>query len=390
MRPMRMGGEGAADGDQPELHAPDPASRPGACTRGISAPPAPFPLPVRTLVPVSSAKHNPTAMFGIVGIITIVMTLVGWSSVPLFLKYFAGYIDAWTSNGWRYGFSAFLWAPVVIVGLWGRSLPPKIWRAALVPSLFNAVGQVAFTWAHYKIDPGLLSFGLRTHIVFVTIGAAILFAAERRIIGAPGFLLGIFMVFGGAMGTVLLGNGLQEPATVFGVSLAMTSGMLFACYALSVRHFMQGVNSIVAFAVISQYTAAAMIVLMLLLGERGGMTAITNLDAGQFGWLLVSAVVGIALGHVFYYMSINRLGVAVSSGVIQLQPFLVGAASFFLFAELLTIWQWLSGMVAILGAGTILIVQHRLRRAGATGVHEEPEPALAPPGVLNNQDDRRD
>jgi drug/metabolite transporter (DMT)-like permease len=330
---------------------------------------------------VPAAKHNPGPSLGVIGIITILMTLVGWSSVPLFLKYFSHHIDAWTSNGWRYGFSAFLWLPVVLFGLWARTLPPQIWRAALVPSIFNAVGQVAFTWAHYKIDPGLLSFGLRTHIVFVTIGAALLFAAERRIIRAPGFIVGICMVFGGAVGTVLLGNGLREQATVFGVSLAMTSGMLFAGYALSVRYFMHGVNAIVAFAVISQYTAAAMIVLMLTLGERGGITAITNLDPTQFTWLLVSAVVGIALGHVFYYMSINRLGVAVSSGVIQLQPFLVGAASFFLFAERLTIWQWTSGMIAIAGAATILGVQHRLRH---TGVREEPEPALAPPGATGN------
>jgi drug/metabolite transporter (DMT)-like permease len=334
---------------------------------------------------VSQQPSHPGPSSATLGIITIVMTLVGWSSVPLFLKHFSYAIDAWTSNGWRYGFSALLWAPVLIIGLYARRLPGNLWRAALVPSLFNAVGQVAFTWAHYKIQPGLLSFGLRTHIVFVTIGAAILFAAERRIIRAPAFLLGLFMVFGGAMGTVILGNGLTEQATTFGVSLAMLSGLLFACYALSVRYFMQGMNSIIAFAAISQYTAAAMIGLMLVLGDRGGATA-AELPGDQFILLLISAVIGIALGHVFYYMSINRLGVAVSSGVIQLQPFLVGAASFALFGEQLTLWQWMSGMVAIAGAAMILGVQHRLRRRGVVGVHVEPEPALAPPGAIDGLD----
>lgn len=315
--------------------------------------------------------------FGFIGILTIVMTLAGWSSVPLFLKHFSTAIDFWTSNGWRYGFSALLWAPVLIVGLVGRRLPRGLWVAAIVPSLFNAAGQVAFTWAHYKIDPGLLTFGLRSQIVFVTIGAAILFLAERRIIRTPGFLVGLCMVAGGTAGTILLGKGFQEQATAFGITLAISSGFLFACYALSVRHYMRGINSIVAFAAISQYTALAMVVLMLAMGENGGAGALA-LQTGQFLLLLLSAVIGIALGHVFYYMSINRLGVAVSSGVIQLQPFLVAAGSFFLFGERLTLWQWLSGMVAIAGAATILGVQHHLK-----GVKAEPEPALAPPGALD-------
>jgi drug/metabolite transporter (DMT)-like permease len=313
---------------------------------------------------------------GLIGILTIVMTLVGWSSVPLFIKHFSGLIDVWTSNGWRYGFSALLWAPVIIIGLALGRLPRNIWKAALVPSLFNATGQVAFAWAHYKIDPGLLTFGLRTQIVFVTVGAALLFASERRIIRTRGFLLGLFMVACGTAGTIAMGQGLGEQATALGIGLAISSGLLFACYALSVRHYMQGMNSIVAFAAISQYTAAAMVILMLVFGARAGAGAL-DLSGQQLGLLLISAIVGIALGHVFYYMSINRLGVAVSSGVIQLQPFLVTAGSFFLFGERLTPWQWLSGLVAITGAATILTVQHRLKQ-----VREEPEAALAPAGAI--------
>ena len=57
------------------------------------------------------------------GSFAVLMTLVGWSSVPLFLRYFADEIDVWTSNGWRYGFSAILWAPVLILGARRRTLP---------------------------------------------------------------------------------------------------------------------------------------------------------------------------------------------------------------------------------------------------------------------------
>lgn len=310
------------------------------------------------------------------GAITIVMTLVGWSSIPLFLKHFSHSIDAWTSNGWRYGFSALLWSPVLILGIMRSSLPPGLWRAAIVPSIINCAAQAVFCWAHYKIDAGLLSFGLRSNIVFVTIGAAIFFAAERRVIRSPGFLLGILMVVGGTVGTILLGDLELRGATLSGVILAIASGAGFAGYSLSVRHFMHGVNAIQSFAAISLYTAMGTTVLMLTLGEESGATALAllsmpaqaggwSLPVGQFTLLLISAVIGIALGHVFYYYSISRLGVAVSSGVVQLQPFLVAIGSFALFGEELTGLQWASGTIAIAGAAVVLYVQHYLRRVDA-------------------------
>jgi drug/metabolite transporter (DMT)-like permease len=293
-------------------------------------------------------------------VITVLCTLLGWSSVPLFIKHFSHDIDHWTSNGWRYGFSALVWLPVVLIA-WKRGrTPPGLWRVALVPALFNTLGQVAFAWAHYKIDPGLLTFGLRTQIAFVALGAFVLFPGERAVIRSRWYLAGLVMVIGGAAGTILLGKPMQG-ATTFGVVLAISSGLLFASYALSVRKFMHGIHPVIAFAAISQYTALVTVVLMLVLGDRAGAGAL-DLSSGQFGLLLLSSIIGIALGHVFYYISIARLGVAVSSGVIQLQPFIVAVASFFLFGEVLRAQQWASGGVAVTGAVMMLAVQQRMAR----------------------------
>lgn len=295
------------------------------------------------------------------GAVMVIMTLIGWSSVPLFLKHFADHIDAWTSNGWRYGFSALLWAPVVIVVAYRKRLPSGLWKAALVPSIVNSAGQVCFTWAHYKIDPGLLTFGLRSQILFAALGAFLLFPAERAIIRTPGYLIGMMVVVLGTAGAVLLGDEPVDFTHAAGVTLAIASGLLFAMYGLSVRKYMRGVNSVLAFAAISQYTALVMVIMMLTLGERGGLTAL-EMGGEQFFWLLVSAIVGIALGHVFYYMSIARLGVAVSAGVLQLQPFGVAVGSYILFSEILTIGQWVSGCVAVAGAILMLGVQRLITK----------------------------
>lgn len=295
------------------------------------------------------------------GITTVVLTLLGWSSIPLFLRYFSHSIDAWTANGWRYGFSAILWAPVLVYGAVKGALPKGLWRAALVPSLFNAAGQVCFGIAPYHIDPGLMTFSLRLQIAFVAVGAAILFAAERRIVRSPGFLLGLGLVVAGTVGTILLKPEGLGHGTRTGIALAIASGLLYACYSLGVRHFMHGIKPLVAFAAISQYTAAALVTLMLVYGDHAGL-AVFRLPAGLLALVLLSSVIGIGLGHTFYYISIARLGVAVSAGVMQLQPFVVAAASYFLFGERLTPPQWCSGAVAIAGAAVMLMTQRRLAR----------------------------
>ena len=295
------------------------------------------------------------------GALVVTLTLVGWSSVPLFLRYFADHIDAWTSNGWRYGFSALLWAPLLVVGALRGRLPAGLWRAAIVPSIVNSIGQVTFVWAHYRIDPGLLSFGLRSQILFAAVGAYLMFASERRVIRSPMYLLGMVAVLVGTAGAVMKGRHPFSGAEAEGIVLALTSGALFAGYALAVRRYMSKFGAIVAFAAISQYTAAAMVVLMLLLGRHGGLEVV-EMSSRDIALLLISAVIGIALGHVFYYMSIARLGVAVSSGVLQLHPFGVGVASYYVFNEVLTRAQWISGGAAVLGALMMVSVQGRIAR----------------------------
>lgn len=304
------------------------------------------------------------------GVLTIVMTLLGWSSVPLFITHFSASIDVWTSNGWRYGFSALLWAPVLVWGMSRGTLPGGLWRRALVPAVFNALGQVAFAWAFYLIDPATVTFGLRLQLVFVAFGAYWLFPSERALLQKPAAWAGMVLILVGIGGTILLAPASTEArsAQALGGVLAVVSGLLFASYALSVRKFMSGYHPVTAFAAISQYTALAMVVLMLVLARDHGSgtpdfgASALLLGRGQFALLLLSAVIGIALGHVFYYISIARLGVAVSSGVVQLQPLLVAVGQYALFGIALTGWQITAGLVAVGGAVLLLFTQWRLSR----------------------------
>jgi drug/metabolite transporter (DMT)-like permease len=291
------------------------------------------------------------------GLVTILLTLAGWTAAPLLIREFTTDVDPWTSNGWRYGFAALLWLPLVIWQTARGTMPKGLWKVALIPGLINAASQVAFTKAHYLVQPGLLTFGLRVQIVCVAVGAALMFPAERKVIRRPLFLVGLVMVLGGTLSTAALQPGITGDASAVGVGLSMLAGAGYAGYALAVRKFMHGVNPMTAFAVISQITAACMVALMLPFGERMGATAL-DMTAPRFGLFFLSAVIGIAAGHVLYYISIARLGVAVSTGVVQCQPFTVSVASYYVFGEVLRPIQWATGSVAVLGAVLMLVVQH--------------------------------
>lgn len=322
----------------------------------------------------------------------ILLTLAGWTSIPLFLKHFSHLIDPWTANGWRYGASALLWLPVLLIGARRGTLPKGLWRAALVPSVFNIGAQVCFAIAPYMVGPGLMTFSMRLQIVFLTVGAAMLFPAERRIIKARGFIIGISMVLLGTIATLAFKPGGLGGGTAGGVALSIAAGLLYACYGLAVRKNMHGLPPFTAFAAVSQYTAAAIAVLMLIFGDRSGATAI-DLGPGQFWLLMLSAVIGIGIGHTLYFASIARLGLAVSAGVVQLQPITVSIGSFLLFDEKLTLTQWCGGLLAVAGAAIMLVAQHRaaVRHAAAadqlaagTGAGEagpEPAPVTDPNGA---------
>ncbi len=308
----------------------------------------------------------PTRSAGFDGAVMILLTLAGWTSIPIFLRWFKDDIDGWTANGWRYGFSAFMWLPVLLWGAYRGSLPKGLWRAALVPSFFNILAQICFGLAPYFISPGLMTFSLRFQIIFLTLGTVRLFPSERRVVKSAGYIVGVTMVLAGTLSVLMLKDGGLFEARggdrpVIGVSLAVGAGFLYAAYALAVRKYMTGIPAFTAFSAVSQYTGVALLTCMFIWGERAGMVLL-DLGGTKIFFVLLSAIIGIGIGHTLYYACINRLGLAVSSGVVQLQPITVSIVSFFVFGERLSPAQWAVGILAIAGAGLILYTQHRLSR----------------------------
>jgi len=298
------------------------------------------------------------------GVTAVVLSLIGWTTIPLFLRQFYErpdwHIDGFTANGWRYAISALIWGPALIWAWKVGKLPRGVFKAALIPSFWNAAAQVCFGLAPYYIEPGLMTFSLRLQIVFLAVAAAMMFPAERKVLKNPLFLAALALTLIATMSTVALNPKGLGDAQLTGVLLAIGSGVGYAMYALAVRKHMTGMNPILAFAAVSQYTAAALVGCMLLFAPEHGMSVTHNPDPMMWTCLIASSVIGIGLGHTFYFYAIARIGLVVAAGVIQLQPITVSIASMFLFKEAMTGWQWTTGLIAVAGAMFMLVVQHRV------------------------------
>jgi drug/metabolite transporter (DMT)-like permease len=318
------------------------------------------------------------------GLAAIGLTLAGWSITPVLISYLSGHIDVLSNNAFRYAIAATVWLPVLLIGRMKKAVPEGLMKRALLPSAINVVAQTLFTSGFYLIDPAMMIIGLRMQIVFVALGAAMLFANERAVIRSNGFLVGASLATAGTVGVLVFElkttAGLDNGRVVLGMLVAIASGAGFGGYGLAVRHAMHGVPAYFAFAAISQYTAGALIALMFAFAPGHG-AALLELSGTHFALLIVSAFTGIAGTHVFYYVSIKRLGVAVSTAVLQLQPFGVGIISYAVLGERLSLPQWLCGVVAVLGAGLVLLVQHRMRHGAQAGPDLEDFAELPPDAV---------
>lgn len=320
-------------------------------------------------------------------VVLIVLTLFSWASVPLFLRHFttALHFDPVSQNGWRYGISAAFWLPFLYI-TWRRGLlPPGLRRAAIVPACFNVLGQTTFAFGPALLEPGMFSFVFRTQIVFVTLGAYVLFPAERTTLRSPRYWAGIAMVIGGSVAMVLLKDAQADPhraVTFAGIFVTFLAGLFFSGYGLSVRYYVNQYSPVTSFGVICQYTAVGAIALTFLAPlAQGVMPAalpppnpllpVTGMSVASWLLLIASAFIGIAISHVMYYASLSRLGVVVSLGIIQLQPIFTAVGSMLLFGERLNGWQWAAGVIGV--GGAILMLTGGPKRDGRAVTEAEAE-----------------
>jgi drug/metabolite transporter (DMT)-like permease len=298
-------------------------------------------------------------------------TLGCWTLGPIFIKYLTGALDSWTQNALRYLVACLFWLPFLVHTLTCGDFDRTTWRRAVPPALANVAMQSLWAAGFYYLDPAFMTLLSKTSVVWVAAFSLLVFPDERPLVRSPRFWLGFLLSITGVSGVLYFSGGLASHSRLLGIAIALTQAFTWGVYTISVRIWVRGINSRLSFSVISIYTMVGLWVCAWLFG-----TPAQALDLGFGGWVavVVSAILAIALGHVFYYTAIQRIGATIPMLVILAQQFAVFGLSSIFFHERLNGMQLLSGVVLLLGSASSIWAQQHLRMAPTRDVADA-EPA---------------
>jgi drug/metabolite transporter (DMT)-like permease len=295
---------------------------------------------------------------------SLVAAMLSFGVIPIFLRYFTGFLDAWTVNGVRYSVGALFWLPFLLFlerepgPRQGTAALGGVWRDAIVPSVVNVIGQACFGIAPYYVPASTLGFVIRLSFLFtIAFGFAFL-PEERRLTRRPAFWLGAALSLAGVATMFLdkLGGGVDSWT---GMAILLATSLAWGGYAVAVRYYMASYTARQSFGAISIYSSAALVLLALALGDVGRLREAT---AGLWGLLMGSALIGIAFGHVLYYRGIHRLGPVVSSGIMLVTPFVTYLVAAFLLDERLSATEWAGGIVVVAGGALLVLARGQVEK----------------------------
>ncbi len=313
-----------------------------------------------------SASLRPRLLPALVALITAILI---WSSVPLLLKYFTHVVDAWTMNGLRYFFAALFWLPYVLRHR--REVPPgrNLWKDAVPPAVVHTIGQMLFGLTPYFNDATVMNFVGRSSFLFVTLFGFAMLKDERPLARHPFFWCGFAATVAGLVAMYCGGLGTTS-TSAFGMILLVVTAAFWGLYSVFVRRFMAGYDVRLGFGAISVYAAPALLGLMFAVGRWPQIAGLHPLQ-----WFLVwlTAILGIALGHVLFYRAIHALGPIASEGGLLLIPFATAVFAFFTLGERLDRLQWFGGFTLVVGCLLLIAAKAHieLRRE---------DPVVAAPG----------
>ena len=301
---------------------------------------------------------TPTGRVNMTATAACLGALCCWSIGPLFIEYLTGHVDSWTQNMLRYSVACLFWLPFLLHLMLQGRLEGRTWRRAILPSIPNVAMQSLWAVGFYYLGPAFLTLLSKTSILWVAGFSLMFFREERPLARSSRFWAGFLLSIAGVFGVLYFGEDFAAAGTLTGIFIALITAFMWAVYTISVRIAFRDVDSRSGFSVISLYTAIALSVCALLFGEPG-----QALSMGLRPWaaVVISGITAIALGHVFFYAAMRRIGATIPMLVILAQPFVVFSLSSVIFHERLSGMQLLSGTALLIGAGLSIWAQQHLR-----------------------------
>lgn len=281
----------------------------------------------------------PGALIGIV---------VWWSIGPLFLKALTTCLDSFMQNALRYSLACCVLALLQVIAIRSGRFDRSIWRKAIIPTILNVLMQTFWSASFYYAQPAIVTMLSKSSVLWVACISLALFPQERPMARTVRFWAGLAMALIGVFGVIYFKPGVSLSATWFGIILILIEACFSGLYTVSIKRYLGSAGSQAAYFVVSIYSTIALWIIALIFGHP---SEALRLNAIQWSYVAISAVVALALGHTFYYATIKRVGPTIPALAVLAQPFFVLVLSSIIFGERMTPLQLGFGIVLMLGAG---------------------------------------
>ncbi len=292
----------------------------------------------------------------VAALFSLAAAVLFFSSIPVFLKHFALFLDAWTVNGVRYFMAALFWLPYVLIHHRRQAVGRSVWRDAVLPSLANICGQTGWAVAPYYNDASTMSFVARASFLFAILFGFLFLRKERGLVRQSFFWVGAGMVVLGLF-AFYSGGARVGRTSLLGIGVLIATSACWGLYGVLVNRNMSAYPVRLSFGVISLYTTVGLLVLM---GAFGNWRALYTVSVPNWLWLVLAAMLGIAWGHVLLYRAIVAVGPILAEAGLLFIPFVTLIGAHLVLGEAMNGVQWCGGLLLVLGSLALIVAKGRV------------------------------
>ncbi len=290
--------------------------------------------------------------------------VISWSSAQIFIyQILRNGVSVWDQNFYRYCCVMLMAWPMVIIKRRLRQpvpLPKSLWLAALIPALPAAVAQSVSPLALKYMEPGMMTLLSKQYVVWAALFGMFFFRDERNLIHSWRFWTGATLALAGSVGVILFKPEVSFQAEIIGVLLVLIFAVSWSAYGVCIRRITSQAAPLTGYILVNTYVFISTAAIAFIWGRPVQIAEISSQS-----WLLIviSSIVNLFLPHMGLYWVISRIGSTLTQTVTLATAFITALMSWLFYDELLTPFQWLSGLILISGATLTLLSQQDLKKS---------------------------
>ncbi|HHN45822.1 MAG TPA: DMT family transporter [Planctomycetes bacterium] len=304
----------------------------------------------------------------LVRFVPLALVLLCWALPPVMMRWLDGAgVDTLTMNTYRmFAGSLFL----VPFGIWlnprGMKQAVKNLHQFILPAALFTAAMLTWVYGLLRLGATVAALIGRSDALFTVLIGSMFFADERAVARDWRFLAALAVALAGVAGVALFrdesiagGSLVLKGGFIGGVMLSLGSSFSWVCYVFSVKLMVRRIGSLVSFIMVALIAAFMMLAITAVVQAGGGanLAMPLRLDFKTNLVLLGSGFIGVGVGGILFYRSIDLIGVTVSQVSMLALPILTGVAAGVFLGEKITVMQIMSGMLLLAGVGAIVIVR---------------------------------